>query len=261
MTTRILPLEGVDNFRDFGDYQTAAGRRIHPGRLYRSANHAMATDADLDAIADLNLAVLVDLRRAEERTRAPNRRPAACAAVVISNDIDENPDDPDPWMSFLKSSDLTAASFQGYLFDYYRRAAFKPRHVDLFARYFRALGEAERPVLIHCAAGKDRTGILAALTHHLVGVHGDDIVEDYLLTNDEARFERRTPLVLQNIAETTGRQAEPAVARVAMGVDAAYLDAAFKAIAEAHGSLNGYIEQALGVDAILRGRIEERLLA
>ena len=63
-----------------GDYRTAAGRRIRPGRLYRSANHAMATDADLDKIAALGLAVIVDLRRPEERRRTPSRRPPACAA-------------------------------------------------------------------------------------------------------------------------------------------------------------------------------------
>jgi protein-tyrosine phosphatase len=261
MTQRILPLEGVENFRDYGDYRTAVGRRIRPGRLYRSANHAMATDADLDAIADLKLAVMVDLRRTLERERMPNRRPSACAAVVISNDIDENPDDPDPWMTFLQGSDLTRASFQDYLFDYYRTVAFKSRHLDLFARYFRALAEAEGPVLIHCAAGKDRTGVLAALTHHLAGVHGDDIVEDYLLTNDEDRFERRAPLVLQHLEESVGRRPDPDIARIVMGVDAAYLDAALKAIAETHGSIDAYLEQALGVDAALRGKIEERLLA
>ena len=53
MTSRIIPLEGVDNFRDYGDYRTAAGRLIRPGRLYRSANHAGATDDDLEAIAAL----------------------------------------------------------------------------------------------------------------------------------------------------------------------------------------------------------------
>jgi protein tyrosine/serine phosphatase len=261
MTRRILPLEGVDNFRDYGDYRTAAGRHIHPGRLYRSANHAMATDADLDAIADLGLAVLVDLRRAEERNRAPNRRPSACAAVVISNDIDESPNDPDPWMTFLKSSDLTAASFRAYLMTYYREAPFKARHVDLFARYFRALAEAEGPVLIHCAAGKDRTGLLAALTHHLVGVHADDITEDYLLTNDEARFERRAPMVLQHLTEATGRRPADDVTRLVMGVEAPFLDAGFAAIREAHGSVDDYLEARLGVDAALRERIAARLLS
>ena len=69
-----------------------------------------------------------------------------------------------------------------------------------FRRYFQALAAAEGPVLIHCAAGKDRTGILAALTHHLVGVHADDIVADYLLTNDLLAIDRRIPLHLLNSA-------------------------------------------------------------
>ena len=72
MDQRIFSLEGVDNFRDFGDYAPAAGRRVHPGRLYRSAHHGQATDADLAAIAALNIAVIVDLRRGEER-RIVNR--------------------------------------------------------------------------------------------------------------------------------------------------------------------------------------------
>ena len=259
MTNRILPLEGVDNFRDYGDYQTAAGRRIHPGRLYRSANHGAATDADLETIAKLGLAVIVDLRRAEERRRIPSRRPEACTARLITNDIDDRPED--PWLTFLKGSDLTEGSFRGYLMTYYEAAPFETRHVDLFSRYFRALGEAEGPVLIHCAAGKDRTGLLAALTHHLVGVHADDIVEDYLLTNDEARFERRAPMVLEHLAEATGRRPDPAVARIAMGVEARYLETAFTAIRRAHGGVDAYLETALGVDAGLREKLEARLLA
>jgi protein-tyrosine phosphatase len=261
MGDRIFTFEGVDNFRDFGDYQTAAGRRIRPGQLYRSANHAMASDPDLDAIAALNLAAMVDLRRTQERSRAPNRRPATCAAVVISNDIDEHPDDPDPWATFLQGSDLTPQSFRGYLMTYYREAPFKTRHVDLFARYFQALAEAEGPVLIHCAAGKDRTGLLAALTHHLAGVHPDDIAEDYLLTNDEARFERRGPMVLQHLAEATGRQPKEDVVRLVMGVEAPFLDQAFAAIGEIHGSVEAYLEAALGVDTAMRDKIEARLLA
>ena len=259
MTSRILPLEGVDNFRDYGDYRTAAGRRVRPGRLYRSAHHAAATEADLEAIAALELAVIIDLRRPEERRRTPSRRPAACVAQVITNDIDDHPED--PWLTFLKSSDLSPASFRGYLTRYYEAAPFAARHIDLFSRYFRALAEAEGPVLIHCAAGKDRTGLLAALTHHLVGVHDDDIAQDYLLTNDEARFARRGPTVLEHLAEATGREPDMAVARIAMGVEAAYLDTAFNAIKRNHGSIGAYLEAALGVDAALREKIEQRLLA
>ena len=70
------------------------------------------------------------------------------------------------------------------------KAALEARHIDLFSRYFHALAEAPGPVLIHCAGGKDRTGILAALTHHIAGVMRQDIVEDYLHTNRPETFER-----------------------------------------------------------------------
>jgi protein-tyrosine phosphatase len=258
--TRHIRLEAVENFRDYGDYPTAGGRRIKPGLLYRSASHGRATDADLDAIEALNLAVVVDLRRPGERERDPSRRPAGFKGQVIANDIGESHDD-DPWWNFVRSCDLSEAAFRGYLLDYYREAPFKARHIDLFARYFRALAEAEGPVLIHCAAGKDRTGVLAALTHHLAGVHEDDIVADYLLTNNPERIAARAPMVAQMIAEETGRTPTDAAVRAAIGVEAEYLAEAFRAIEAEHASVDDYLERALGVDAALREALEARLLA
>ena len=258
MTTRILAFEGVDNFRDYGDYATAAGARIHKGRLYRSAHQSRATDADLEAMAGLEIAVIVDLRRKGERLREPSRRPAGFSGVVIDNDIGDTPDD--PWQVFVRNSDLSAGAFRGYLMNYYQAAPHDERHLDLYARYFRALAEAKGPVLIHCAAGKDRTGILAALTHHLVGVHDDDIMADYLLTNAAARLEERAPLVAQMMAEQTGRTPTLEAVRTAMGVDAAYLDQALKSIRAEYGSVDAYLEKALGVDPKVRDGVTTRLV-
>jgi protein-tyrosine phosphatase len=258
--TRHIRLEGVENFRDYGDYATAAGKRLHAGRLYRSASHARATDADLEVIEALNLAVVVDLRRPGERERDPSRRSAGFKAQVIQNDEGEAAGD-DPWWNFVRSCDLSEDAFRGYLLNYYREAPFAARHVDLFARYFQALAEAEGPVLIHCAAGKDRTGVLAALTHHVAGVHQDDIVEDYLLTNNPERIAARAPMVAQVIATETGRTPTDAAIRAAIGVEAEYLAEAFRAIDAKHGSADAYLERVLGIDAGLRARLEGRLLA
>ncbi|HEX6865789.1 MAG TPA: tyrosine-protein phosphatase, partial [Caulobacteraceae bacterium] len=168
--TRILPFEGVENFRDFGGYR-AGDRALKRGLLYRSAHHGAATERDLEAIRDIGLSVIVDLRRPNERERDPCRRWQGFAAAVIENDIGQVHDD--PWHLFIANSDLSEESFRRYMVDYYREAPFVERHVDLYARYFQALAKTEGPVLIHCAAGKDRTGILAALTHHLAGVSED----------------------------------------------------------------------------------------
>jgi protein-tyrosine phosphatase len=258
--TRHLRLDAVENFRDYGDYNTASGRHLKPGQLYRSASHARASDADLAAIEALNLAVIVDLRRPGEREREPSRRAAGFKGQVIVNDTGEAAGD-DPWWTFVRSCDLSEGAFRGYLMDYYRNAPFVERHVDLFSRYFRALAEAEGPVLIHCAAGKDRTGVLAALTHHLVGVHQDDIVEDYLLTNNPERIAARAPMVAEVIAAETGRTPTDAAIRAAIGVEAEYLAEAFAAIAAQHGGTDAYLERVLGVDAGLREALEARLLA
>ncbi|HUZ11613.1 MAG TPA: tyrosine-protein phosphatase [Caulobacteraceae bacterium] len=257
--TRHLRLEAVENFRDFGDYATAAGRRLKPGRLYRSASHGRATDADLDAIDRLGLAVVVDLRRPGERERDPARRPAGFSGQVIVNDEGESAGE-DPWWAFVRSCDLSAAAFRGYLLNYYRAAPYAPRHIDLFSRYFRALAGADGPVLIHCAAGKDRTGVLAALTHHLVGVHEDDILADYLLTNDAERIAARAPTVARMIQEATGRTATDAAIRAAIGVEAEYLAQALGAIEAGHGSVDAYLREAIGVDAALAEALEARLL-
>ena len=255
---RRLPLEGVENFRDFGGYATSSGGRLRSGRLYRSASHGRATDADLEAIAALGIGVVVDLRRPQERERDPSRRHDAFAGEVITNDIGQNEED--SWIAHATTSDLSADSFRGYMLRYYRDAPFNERMVDLYSRYFEALERAEVPVLIHCAAGKDRTGILAALTHHLAGVHPDDIMADYLATNDPARAERRLPILTESLRELTGREPSEAAVRVAMSVEADYLETALTVIAERHGDIDGYLQAALGVDKRRRAALHARLL-
>jgi len=249
--TRHVRLEGVENFRDYGDYAAAHGRRLKRGVLFRSASHGRATDADLAAIAAMNLAVIVDLRRPGERERDPARRPQGFAGKLIENQEGESAD-ADPWWTFVRSCDLSEAAFRGYLLDYYRAAPFLGRHIDLFSRYFRALAAADGPVLIHCAAGKDRTGVLAALTHTLAGVHPDDILADYLLTNDPVRIAARAPMVARLIAEETGRVPTDAAVRAAIGVEAEYLDASIRAIEAKFGSVDAYLEAVLGVDSAVR---------
>ena len=256
--TRLVVLEGVENFRDFGGYATASGARLRAGRLYRSASHGRATDADLEAIHALNIAVVVDLRRKHERLRDPSRRHDAFAAEVVEND-DAGEAEDDSWVAHITSSDLTEDSFRDYMFRYYRDAPFNPRMVDLYQRYFEVLARADGPVLIHCAAGKDRTGILAALTHHVTGVHRDDMMADYLATNDPARAARRLPIVTEAIRELTGRTPPEAAVRVAMGVEAAYLEMALAAMSERCGGIDEYLSSILGVDEARRRALEARL--
>lgn len=258
MTDRIHRFEALDNFRDYGDY--AAGvRQIARGRLFRSAHQARATDADLEKLRALNIGAIVDLRRPGERRDQPSRRFAGWAGQVLDSDL--GADGEAPHITFLKTSDLTVDAGRTFMTGVYRNLPYEPAHLDLFARYFRALGETDGAVLVHCAAGKDRTGTLAALTHHLLGVHPDDMIADYLLTNTAVDLERMAPKVARQLQQMTGREASHDAVVAFLGVEPVYLETAFAGIRERHGSIDAYLEQALGVDSALRDRIGERLSA
>lgn len=257
MSARILAFEGVENFRDYGDYAAGGGLKIGSGRLLRSAHHARATDADLERFAGLEVEVIVDLRRRAERAAQPNRLPQGFQGRTIESEDAEGAEA--PHVTFLRTTDLTEASVRGFMTETYRGLAFEPRHVDLYARYFEALAQARGAVLIHCAAGKDRTGVLAALTHVLLGVHPDDVMADYLLTNEAARLDARTPEIAEVIARTYGREPSLAAVRAFLGVEADFLDAAFDEIEARHGSVEAYLETVLGVSPDLRDQISGRL--
>lgn len=242
---RLLPLEGIENFRDFGGYVGAEGRSMAPGRFWRSAHHGRATPADLDAIGALNLTTVVDLRRPKERESELSLRPATFSGQVIECDLGDRLEA--PHVAFLRDTDLTPASVDAFFLDYYAKAPFEPRHPILFRRYFEALLAQEATVLIHCTAGKDRTGLLAALTHHVLGVHRDDAISDFLLTNTAARVEARAPTVAKALAESLGKLPSDMAVRMFLGVDGKYLDAALAAIAQERGSLEAYLGD-LGVD-------------
>jgi protein tyrosine/serine phosphatase len=255
--TRHIDFDGIENFRDFGGYHTALGAPLKRGVLYRSANHHYATEADLQRMRELNLACIVDLRRPEERTREPSKRWPGFEAAVLENDILSNRPD---WLEVMGDSTPDADWFLKDGVHYYEHAPFEPRHLDLFSRYFHTLAELDGAVVVHCAAGKDRTGLICALTHHLAGVHHDDIVADYLLTNDEDRIERKMGFLRTWLREVGGKVVADEALRTAVSVHPSYLETAFKVIEREFGSLDGYMQRGLGVDAALRERVLVRIL-
>jgi protein tyrosine/serine phosphatase len=256
--TRHLDFDGIQNFRDFGGYPTACGGRMPTGRFFRSANHHRATDADLERMRELGLKVIVDLRQPTEREREPSRRWEGFAAEVVENSQAEQHTD---FHGQVASADLSPEWFFSHSQDFYARAPYEPRHVDLFRRYFQALADSDGGVLVHCAAGKDRTGLICAFTHHVAGVHRDDMVEDYLLTNDERRMAGRMAFIGHWMERTHGRRPSDEALRVAVSVHPAYLETAFAAIEREQGSIDAYLEETLGLDPALRARVREKVLA
>ena len=253
-----LPLDRVLNFRDFGGYDTADGGRVALGRLFRSAHFADASDDDVAKLNGLRAKVVVDLRRPEERTREPNRWPGD-AARTISNDEGHAEGLP-PHLLALLQDNLTAASTAGYMRCIYREFPFEPRHIELYRAWFTELAVGDGPAVIHCAAGKDRTGLGCALTLHALGVGEEAIFADYEFTNAVLDLDLRLPRIKARMEERLGRTFADDALRPMLGVDPNYLRSAFEAIETRHGSLAAYLEDTLGIGAQMRTILRERLV-
>lgn len=254
-TDRILPLEGINNFRDYGGYGVAGGGRVKRGALWRSGQHVAASDKDLDAVAALRLATVIDLRGDSERLANPCRRPQGFAAQVLKCEGETAglASHIDAAAGALTEQDARAAMCR-----LYAEMPYRPNLVAVLRLYFAALAQGEGASLIHCFAGKDRTGFAVAITHHTLGVHPDDSMQDYLLTN-VATEGRPIPGSAGEDKEKYAMLSE-AASRALMGVDAEYLDAAFAAMRESHGSVDAYLKDVLGVDDALRARIVAALI-
>ncbi|MEZ5737496.1 MAG: tyrosine-protein phosphatase [Novosphingobium sp.] len=256
---RVLKLQGVHNFRDYGGYPVSGGGRLKRGLLWRSGQHHGATDADLEKIAALNLVSVFDLRGSKERSTHPCQRPQGFSATVYF------PDDPGevrqaPHVAAASTTrQRDAASTRESMRRNYHTIAFRPALIGIMRRYLAELAEGRGPSLINCMAGKDRTGIAVAMAHLAAGVHRDDVIEDYVLTNTAGDMEARIAAGAETIKAISG-QLDEEVLRVIMGVEAEYLETALDRIAEEHGSVDIYLAEVLGADAALRDKLRQALV-
>lgn len=175
----FIEVEGCWNVRDAGGWPGADGRAMRRGLLYRSDDPIRITAAGRSAIAALGLAGVVDLRQASQVERSAPFIDAAQTHHVPLVDQVINTDSPPPLET---PADLGAL----YLNMYERGRNRLATIVELIA------GTADAPWLVHCAAGKDRTGILVAALKVAVGVDSDDIVSEYALSDAPVRSRRRT---------------------------------------------------------------------
>lgn len=244
MKNRVKLFDGVVNFRDFGGYDTQNGDRVVTGKLFRSGHFHNVTAADKQQLDQMDLDLLLDMRRPDERERQPNNWPAGNARTY-TNDLEHDSQEP-AHVAFLEQSKITKESVHGHMVTYYINAPYERRHIDYYRHWFQQLKTGINAV-IHCAAGKDRTGIGAALTLTLLGVDEETVFEDYLLTNTAVDLEKRLPEAAKTFGAYVGKELTPELIYPFMGVDAAYLTAAFQTIREKDGSIGHYAQRRLGV--------------
>lgn len=188
MTTdvdRHIPYDSVFNFRDIGGYRTRDGRAIRWRRLFRSgALHTMSADEAAHAHEELGVRGILDLRRPDEiESEGEDLGPLVARVEWRENfSVIPMPGDPGPGLPGPVSQTLDEVYGRGPSGPRY--AAYLERGASQLRGALRALTrEQTYPALVHCSAGKDRTGVVCALVMNVLGVDDDTIVEDYALSN------------------------------------------------------------------------------
>jgi protein-tyrosine phosphatase len=256
----FLTIEGVRNFRDFGGYLGIDGRPVKRGHLFRSANYASITEQGLSQFSTTGIKLVVDLRRGPERITSPSQLPPNQVETIFSSLGDGDGVTLPPHLQFIKDGDLTVERCHDHMMSSYRRIPWEPQHLATFKQTFDRLASGDGPLVIHCAAGKDRTGILCGLILHVLGVSQDDILHDYLLTNAVPLDTQWLNEYAKRMSDMFDRTIEPLTLLPMLGVHEDFLVQAWDEMARRNDGIDGYLTD-LGVKDDLRDRLQERLLA
>lgn len=254
----FLPTAGIHNFRDYGGWLTQDGRQVRRGVLFRSGQHVGATDADLALIGALDIRTVIDLRGTSERDRNPCRRVEGFSGEVIFYDGETSSSPP----HMDVGADTTTARFaRERMLRVYTRMPQNSAMQHMFARYLRILAERDGASLVHCFAGKDRTGIAATLLLHILGVSERNQMAEFLRTNTAPTLAVLRAQSLPGIEARLGLKLDSEGERALLEVHEDYLHRFRETVTDMDGSLDGWMTKRIGVDEPLKEALRERFVA
>jgi protein-tyrosine phosphatase len=260
-----LGLEGAPNTRDLGGLAAADGRRVAPGRLFRASALGRLTDADVELLRKLDLRTVIDLRHASEIAFAPPDRLPAPPPDVVPVPIY----DPDhPVFTYVSAvllgedgdeyGALAEEGTPGAMAAIYRWFVHGEPARAQFGRVLRTLaGDHQLPALVHCSAGKDRTGWVTALVLTILGTPRDVIEADYLATN--AASADVNAAIVRAMRERRPDLDDEAVLPV-FEARPDYLAAAYAEIERVYGTVDHYLRDGLGLSDEVLANLRTQLL-
>lgn len=235
--SRLLGLTSVANLRDIGGYVTTDGKRVRRGLVLRGASLANLSDAEAAQLAEMGLKVVCDLRTPQEIALAPDRVPPGAQYWHVPMLQLEN-----RWRE--AACMVLIPHYLGTLTrQIYINMVDKQRHH--LAMLYRAWMQPENlPTLVHCSAGKDRTGVVVALLLRVLGVPEEVVLADYSHTNDFFEYIRELSTdLIAGLRRLGLRQEDITPLLIA---DPANLEATLRHIDAAYGGVEGYFRTALG---------------
>jgi protein-tyrosine phosphatase len=252
-----IDIPSVVNFRDGGGLPSGFGGRLKSGWLYRSGNPSSATPEDLARLVALDFNLIADLRYGAERQAEPHPWPEHLAGRLVQHLGGEAREA--PHYAALRDGSMDEAVGHRLYEEIYREVPFDAEYKPVLDRLIHELTEGEGPMLLHCAAGKDRTGMFVALIQHALGVPQDEIFANFLLSNQDPGLPELAMKSRAAVEAKFGHRYSPELMMTLIAVHEDYLKAFIDEIERRAGSIDAYLEAA-GLDQARRDKALQRWL-
>jgi protein-tyrosine phosphatase len=253
-----IRLKGAPNFRDLGGYTSADGRRVRRGKMFRSEGlHQLKTD-DYVALHDLGIRLICDLRSDVEREKKPTVWPAHMLPTTLVMDVNADLRANNSDLMDMLRDDPTAQGVQKLFAHVYR---FVPEALTKhLAKFFDAITEdGHLPLILHCSAGKDRTGVLSAILLMALGVPRETVVHDYMKTNEYRDAAQLKAKVFEIMEPILGAPPSDEMVDMMAGVEEHYIETSLESIESSYGKMSDYL-LAAGVSELQLAKFRALML-
>ena len=236
---RLLPMDGAHNTRELGGYETTDGKSVKWGMLFRSDKLSDISKTDQVYLQNLGIKKIIDFRSKEEKKEDPDIIPKGINYIEMPISVDGAMRS--KIESVLKGE--TNKEVKSFLID--ANKEFVSNYTGVYEEFLRNLIDDEGPALFHCTAGKDRAGFAAAITLIALGVSKEDVIQDYMKTNQFTQ--ERIEEIIGQIELMTLYQTDAEILRPLLGVEREYIETAFQTAEKKYGSLEGFIRDGLNI--------------
>ena len=253
---RYISFKHTTNFRDIGGLPTSEGKKVKYGLVFRSDNLSQLKRGEFDKFNTLKIKTVIDLRTQGEIELKQDNLPKnviyfACPIVSDQGDL----------MAQMKGKVLRGEVSEGeskaLMKEFYKKCVTDT--IPLLKEIIQKIAISEEPILYHCSAGKDRTGIVTALLLSVLKVDRQTIINEYLLSNYYRSSKIKSTMQKAKILKVIRTNLNTTVILNFMAVDSDYINAVFETIDQNYGGMDAFIANELGINASMREKIINRL--
>lgn len=243
-TGNSIEIKKVNNFRTVGNIKNSEGKTLKEGKFYRSGHLHKLKKKSFKELESLGIKEIIDLRNAKEISDKPDQLPADIVYKKYSA-FEDKGDQLTQAKKLVLKGKVNGSDADKRMLDFYRE--YVTENPETIKKIITEILESEQPVLYHCTAGKDRTGITTALILTILKFDKETIYNDYLLSNNYRKKLIFKRFKLANNLHFLYPKMDVKVLEKLSWVETEYLDAAFDEINNKYGSVDTYIQQVLGI--------------